>query len=304
MKQLFKIGVYGFFVITSITSCGSNKVSSNDANSSIINSNIKQELFVWVENARIRKEPDLNAEVITEIKGGEKLMLIGDSSSSKSKINLRGVEFEDIWVKVKTSDGKEGWIFKGMLTDDAEKALSMNDFLISPEKSVGKVKIGDKKEDVENIFGKNFVQEGEIYGPEGATAKGFYLFKDSPLELQCVTDERTGSINIILIRQPSSNWITSDGIKVGMKLDDLAKLNGKPITFSGFGWDFGGNIMSFNSGKLSVYDAGMSLELGEPDNLDGLDEFMGDVECSTSNKKILGKGVKVVEISIFGGPAI
>lgn len=287
-----------------INSCGNKKVSASDANSSIIDSNKQQELYVWVENARIRKEPDLNGEVIAEIKGGEKVVLTGETTNNKINVKLRGVEFEDVWVKVKTSDEKEGWIFKGMLTDDAEKALSMNDFLIVPERSIGKVKIGDRKEDVEKVFGSLFIKEGDIFFPEGMSAKGFYIFKDSPLELQCVTDEKTGAINDIIIRQPSSNWATVEGIKIGTKLDELVKLNGKPITFTGFGWDYGGNILSFNGGKLEQYDGGMNLTIGEPDNIDGLDEFYGDTECSTNNKKILGKGVKVVEISIFGGAVL
>lgn len=304
MKFTYYLPVALILWAFTMSSCGSKKVSPSDANSSIIDSNKKQDLFVWVENARIRNQPDLNAEVVAEVAGGNKVTLTGEESSNKIKVKLRGVEFEDVWAKVITVDQKEGWIFKGMLTDDSEKALAMNDFAIVPEKSVGRIKIGDRKEDVEKIFGTSFIQDGDIFFPEGMTAKGFYIFKDSPLELQCVTNEKTGTIDNIMIRQPSSNWSTSDGIKIGMKLDDLARINGKPITFSGFGWDYGGFILSFNNGKLSQFDAGMTLSLGEPDNLDGLEEFMGDVECSTANKKILGKGVKVVEISIFGGPAI
>lgn len=288
----------------SINSCGNKKVSAADANSSIIDSNKQQELFVWVENARIRKEPDLNAEVISEIKGGEKVVLTGETSNTKIKVKLRGVEFEDVWVNVKTSDEREGWIFKGMLTDDAEKALAMNDFVISPDHSIGRVKLGDKMIDVENIYGTEFIKKGDIFFPEGMSAKGFYLFKDSPLELQCVTNEKTDIIEIILIRQPGSNWSTKEGIKIGTKLDELVKINGSPIRFTGFGWDYGGNVMDFGSGKLSEYEGRLGIELGEPDDIDGLNEFMGDTECSTSNKKILGKGVKVVEMSIAVQPAI
>ncbi len=295
----------GLILLTfAINSCGNKKVSATDANSSIIDSNKQQELFVWVENARIRKEPDLNAEVIVEIKGGEKVVLTGETSNNKIKVKLRGVEFEDVWVKVKTSDEKEGWIFKGMLTDDAEKALSMNDFLILPDHSIGKVKLGDRKEDVQKIYGDVFIKEGDIFFPEGMSAKGFYLFKDSPLELQCVTDEKTGIIDIILIRQPSSNWATTEGIKIGTTLDDLVKMNAKPISFSGFGWDYGGNILDFNNGKLTDLEGRLAIELSEPDDINGLEEFLGDTQCSTSNKKILGKGVKVVQISISIGSAI
>src|SRR5688572_23144837 len=94
-----------------VTSCGKKNTGSNQNNQ--VDSTQTQELFVWVENARVRKTPDLNGEVITEIKGGEKIILTGEQSDSKIKVKLRGVDFEDVWVKVKLTDGGEGWIFKG-----------------------------------------------------------------------------------------------------------------------------------------------------------------------------------------------
>jgi hypothetical protein len=289
--------ILGFHAI----SCGNKNVSIQSANSSVLDSNIKEELFVWMDHAWIYENTDMRSGLIAEVKAGEKLALTGETSATKVKVNLRGVDFEDVWVKVKTTDGKEGWIFKGMLTSDEARANNMNDFTIVPGTRVGKVQLTGKKEDVEKIYGKEFVKEGEIFFPEGMSAKGFYVFKDSPLELQCVTNEKTGAIQTILIRQPNAAWSTAEGVKIGTLLDDLVKMNSKPITFNGFGWDYGGTVSSFNKGNLSIYENNLGLSLGEPDNLAGLDEFMGDNDCSTANRKILGKGVKVAEISVFEG---
>ncbi len=281
-----------------VTSCGKKNISANLKDT--LDTTQTQELFVWVENARVRKSADLNGEIISEIKGGEKVVLTGETSDNKIKVNLRGVEIEDVWVKVKLTDGKEGWIFKGMLTENETRAQAMNNFLIAPGKGVGSINVGMKQKEVEDIFGKQFILSGIIYGPEGIEMPGFYVFKNSPLELQCVVDETDSIISIIKIIQPGGNWATEDGIKIGTTLDQLVSLNGtQPITFSGFGWDYGGNVHQYNGGKLQKLDGKMSIGLGEPDDITGLDEFMGDTDCSTRNKKILKKGVKVAEINIF-----
>lgn len=298
-----------YFFLTAILliigfgSCGRSSGSLQGANSSVVDPELKKDLFVWVENARVRKEPDLKADVIAEIKGGEKLSLTGEVSNSKIKVNLRGVDFEDVWAKVKTSEGKEGWIFKGMLIEDENKAKAMNDFLIVPGERVGQIKLLSGQEDAEKIFGKEFVTEGDIYISEGITKKGFYLFKNSPLELQCPLDDNK-KIFGIYVRQPGGNWATKEGVKMGTSLDELAKLNEKPIKFNGFGWDFGGLVYDFNNGKLESYYSALSIVLGEPDSVEELNEYMGDVECSTADKKILGKGVKVAELAVFGAPSL
>jgi len=281
-----------------VSSCGKKNMSTNLVDT--LDTATNQSLFVWVENARIRKTADLNGEVITQVKGGEMVILTGETSTNKIKVNLRGVEVEDVWVKVKLNDGNEGWIFKGMLTDNEDRAIAMNNFLIVPGTGVGNISIGMKQQEVENIFGKQFIVDGIVYGPEGIEMPGFYVFKNSPLELQCVVDEIDSVVSIIKIIQPGGSWATEDGIKIGTRLDDLVSLNGfKPITFSGFGWDYGGSIHQYNGGNLQKLDGKMSIGLGEPDDITGLDEFMGDTDCSTRNKKILGKGVKVAEINIF-----
>ncbi len=40
-----------------------------------------------------------------------------------------------------------------------------------------------------------------------------------------------------------------NGVKIGTTLSELVKLNGKPFTFTGFDWDYGGYAI-FEKGKL------------------------------------------------------
>jgi hypothetical protein len=41
-------------------------------------------------------------------------------------------------------------------------------------------------------------------------------------------------------RKSNAPWHTAAGVRIGNTLPELERLAGAPVTFSGFGWDFGG----------------------------------------------------------------
>ncbi len=47
----------------------------------------------------------------------------------------------------------------------------------------------------------------------------------------------------------SGKWKSNTGIKVGSTYEELNKMNGKEISFYGFGWDYSGAV-TWNNGKL------------------------------------------------------
>jgi hypothetical protein len=55
-------------------------------------------------------------------------------------------------------------------------------------------------------------------------------------------------------RKPTFNspWNAKDaGIHLGMQLSEVVQFNGKTFTITGFGWDLGGNVVSWEGGKLA-----------------------------------------------------
>ncbi len=70
-------------------------------------------IYCWVDNLRIRNAPDTDSAVLGELKEGESLSYLDEQSDHYHKINLRGRVFEEPWVKIKTRDGVEGWVFGG-----------------------------------------------------------------------------------------------------------------------------------------------------------------------------------------------
>lgn len=57
------------------------------------------------------------------------------------------------------------------------------------------------------------------------------------------------NINNVILDGKASDWQTTQGIRLGTKLSELEKLNGKPFTLYGFGWDYGGAVQ-WNGGRL------------------------------------------------------
>lgn len=84
------------------------------------------------------------------------------------------------------------------------------------------------------------------------------------------------------------------GMYLGMPLKELHELNGAPITFAGFGWDFGGNARA-HEGKLK--DSDISFMLDTEDYSD--DSMIGDVMFTTEDGSILDKPIFVESMTIY-----
>lgn len=283
-------------------SCGKKKTPHTDIPiQDSVNTGLTDEstvYYVWVDKLRARKKPGMDGEILTELSHGEKLIYLDEKSTFTDKTILRGKEYEDYWMKVKLPDGHVGWVFGAAITQDMELLSSSDDYIIRPGEGVGKINMTefDAYDELILAYGKENVEKTKIMLGEGELKDGFILFKDSSKELECTCCNQAGGIDAVIIRRPGSPWATTDGIRIGTSLDTLVKMNGKPISFLGFGWDYAGQIMDFNGGKLSPLKGRLSIVLGEPDNMEGLEDFMGDNTFSTKDKRILKRGVRIAEL--------
>jgi hypothetical protein len=73
------------------------------------------------------------------------------------------------------------------------------------------------------------------------------------------------------VRVESPAWHTAQGVKTGLNIPQLQKINGHAFLYSGFDWDYGGRVTSWEKGvlpdNLSVVlkydDAAENIPLGE-----------------------------------------
>ena len=171
------------------------------------------------------------------------------------------------------------------------------DSLLITENSWGLVHKDADFEALRSLFGASDVVDSTILGPEGIdTLQVTYVFPGKSKEMiiswkDSLYHKRIGFIETY---QPEAPYRTETGLRVGSTFKQLLDANGKPINFSGFGWDYGGHIISYNKGKLDSSHIVFRLtsEASLPD------ELYGDTELNTSLQAVQQNLEKIIIYSI------
>lgn len=127
-----------------------------------------------------------------------------------------------------------------------------NDWLIVPGQRVGPITAATTRADLDALFGKENVQEQNLdvnEGPEVATV----VFPGDPSAALAITwdRERPATIHICFSTQSGPcRWRTASGIRIGLPVRELQKLNEKAFQVAGYGSDGQGAVMSWRHGQL------------------------------------------------------
>ncbi|MEG2941604.1 MAG: hypothetical protein RR969_08490 [Thermomonas sp.] len=109
--------------------------------------------------------------------------------------------------------------------------------------------------ELEARFGKDNVRQETFDGAEGiGTYPALVVYPDDPrkrLELVLDGDNPDAPIEQLRVSAPDSMWHDASGLRTGMTLAELVKLNGAPVSFYGLGWDYGGTVQDWHGGRLA-----------------------------------------------------
>jgi hypothetical protein len=146
-------------------------------------------------------------------------------------------------------------------------------------------------------YGKNNVSYDTIWGAEGFYTMGTVVKVDEHSRVEVMwADEakRETMISATLVSNgdyygdkiQSGKWKSCTGVALGMSLEELQNINGRPFQFSGFGWDYGGGVISWEGGTLE--DKGLAIQLSEGSGSDELTleentSVLGDVPVMSDN---------------------
>ncbi len=72
----------------------------------------KSVLYVSIEGLKLRREPGLKSEVLTELKLFEQVTFLHEVSDSTVELNLGKAMAKGHWVKVRSVKGHEGWVYE------------------------------------------------------------------------------------------------------------------------------------------------------------------------------------------------
>ena len=105
-----------------------------------------------------------------------------------------------------------------------------------------------------SLFPRGAIQDGDVYIGEGFCVNGTRVFPGTRDEIEVAwRDASRSRVAFVRTRMPEGRWVTPLGVRVGSLLTDLERIAGRVLTFSGFGWDYGGGMAwAEPSGSLSV----------------------------------------------------
>lgn len=163
-------------------------------------------------------------------------------------------------------------------------------------KRVGLIKPGMSATDIERAYGKDNLKLQKIPGAEGEEIDGAKLFADTDRELEIVWDPDNEKTKVVFdIRVMGKAWKFENGLKSGMSVEEVEKINGKPFKIAGFEWDYGG-YANFEGGKL---EGKVSIRFSP--TTENIPEYLsGDKQLSSADKKLRAAKPLVDEgISVF-----
>lgn len=197
------------------------------------------------------------------------------------------------------------YVFACQPAGKAPQAEAMNDgrpkaggdFLLVPEKRIGPLYATHSMEnDLVQTFGVQNVKRQEIYLGEGATAPGFVLFPDTRNAVEIYYDSSIVKDRPAFLRisEKGTDWKSPEGVTIGTTLEELVKINGKAVTFWGFGWDYSGAVSNWNGGKMHP---GLMLIL-EDTRPQSPESLLGDKEISSTTPGVDLKRIVVRTINV------
>jgi hypothetical protein len=177
-----------------------------------------------------------------------------------------------------------------------------SDFVLKPCFGSEILNSKTSEKDLIKIVGSKNVQRVERWYSEGTEKViGSVFFKDSPSYFFIKWKDTVNFKNPdwIEIHGDSSVWMLDNGIKIGTPLSELVKLNGKPFTFSGFDWDYGG-YATFEKGKLENDCYSIRLYYDYKDLFENeWNQIVGDKIISTNNPVLKKVKIYVDEIVFY-----
>lgn len=151
---------------------------------------------------------------------------------------------------------------------------------------------------IEQLYGSGTVESRKLDAGEGTTVPGYAIFPGTRDELLVTLDEDNTAATV-RIHHPQTTWYhASAKLTVGTPLHELTQMNGTPFEFRGWGWDYGGTVTNWKSGKLYGIRVRLDYDPARVAQDVVLDEIMGDVPIMSDDEAVEGMGVRVSELAV------
>ena len=180
---------------------------------------------------------------------------------------------------------------------------------IVPEQRLGALDLSDSERDLGAHYGAQNLRHVTVSLGEGEAVSGTLLYPEDPekrMEIVWMNvTARRYPVHAIL-RGTRSRWTLPRGITLGTTLAELERLNGRPFTMAGFGWDYSGAVTDWEGGALSTLKGRVWLYL-EPapgkDQGPSFAQVQGDRDISSTSPAMRALEPRITRIRVsFAGP--
>lgn len=177
-----------------------------------------------------------------------------------------------------------------------DRPISNVDSTLITDSSWGLINSNNNFEDIKKVYGQAAVKDERICGPECIDSIDVTILNPASKNEAIIYWQDSAyhkKIGFITSYSDSAEWHTADGIKIGSPINSILKLNGKPIKFSGFGWDYGGTITSYNNGRFEKSPIDFELDKRYQENDTSL-ALLGDQEFNSESPEVQKEIDKII----------
>ncbi len=127
-------------------------------------------------------------------------------------------------------------------------SIGADDTTVVPGQRVGPITQYSSLSILRALYGVRNVKPKMQPLPSGDTTPGARLFDGSDRQLDILWEEGGREKRISEIRITGKAWTLANGLRTGLGVPEVEKINGKSIRLNGYGWDFTG----FEGGALAT----------------------------------------------------
>jgi len=153
-------------------------------------------------------------------------------------------------------------------------------------------------------YGPQNLTFAEVDGPDGTKLMASVLYPNDPkrrLEVLWQNEASRSGTSLVAINGQST-WSAPKGLRLGMQLAALEKLNGKPFKLTGFDKDNVGSVTDWQGGALAKLPGGCKVGIRlSPDPkapAEARSELAGDKQFLSSDASVKAIKPKIAEILV------
>ena len=156
---------------------------------------------------------------------------------------------------------------------------------------------------IATFVGADNITWTQVAGPEGSRLNATVVYPRDPkrrLEVLWNLESSRSDTQLIVING-QSEWTAPKGLKLGLPLATVEKLNGRPFTIKSFGGETGGMVTSWGGGQLASLPGGCKIGVRfapDPKAPPPTEELAGGTDFASSLPSLKALSPKVAEIII------